>query len=197
MSVEKVPASAEMRDGFGLEWMEPPARAREFFEGLFARYPFTPAACRLFRRLRLEVGDLSREWGGGFWWGDRDLVTLRGNQDEAAVHELAHAFWHDLRLRDDNAHKLMLTVQRLADEPDARYRRAAALAHQYVHGIPTQPDANSPTGYWRGMPAEQNDWEMFAGLASGVMGNLRLLPPYIRPFFADLFGQEPASAPTR
>ena len=37
------------------------------------------------------------------------------------------------------------------------------------------------------MLVEENDWEMFAGLASGVMGNMTLLPPYVRRFFAGLF----------
>jgi hypothetical protein len=37
------------------------------------------------------------------------------------------------------------------------------------------------------MLVEENDWEMFAGLASGVMGDVTLLPPYVRRFFAGLF----------
>jgi hypothetical protein len=36
---------------------------------------------------------------------------------------------------------------------------------------------------------------MFAGLASGVMGDMRLLPPYVRCFFAGLFvGASPEDA---
>jgi len=187
VATDKVPASAEMRQGFGFETMEPEARARAWFEGLFGRYPFTPRAQAFFRSLRLEVGDLAREWGGGFWWGDRGLVTVRGCQDEAALHELAHAFWHARRLEGDTARRFMDAVVRLADESDPRYERASTLAGHYVRGIPTQPDPNSPTGYWRGMLVEENDWEMFAGLASGVMGDTRLLPPYVRVFYRDLF----------
>ena len=37
------------------------------------------------------------------------------------------------------------------------------------------------------MLVEENDWEMFAGLASGVMGDMRLLPPYVRRLYAGLF----------
>ena len=37
------------------------------------------------------------------------------------------------------------------------------------------------------MLVEENDWEMFAGLASGTMGDMRLLPPYVRRFYAGLF----------
>ena len=182
-----VRASEEMREGFGLTAMEAPDTVRSWFEDLFQRYHFTHQACEYFRTLRLEAGDLSAEWGGGFWWGDRRLVQVRGCQDEAAIHELAHAFWHDAREEGTNARDLMDAVVQLADEPDPRYKRAQALAYDYVNGIPTQPDESSPTGYWRGMLVEENDWEMFAGLASGVMGDMRLLPPYVRRFFAGLF----------
>lgn len=182
-----VRASAEMREGFAIDRMEPAAVVRTWFEALFRRHPFADEAIDFFWTLRLEAGDLSREWGGGFWWGDQRLVQVRGAQDEAALHELAHAFWHDARERDNNARRLMAAVVRLAEEPDPRYDRARRLAHDYVHGIPSQPDPDSPTGFWRGMLVEQNDWEMFAGLASGTMGEMRLLPPYVRDFFAGLF----------
>jgi hypothetical protein len=182
-----VRASQEMREGFGLARMERSDAVRSWFDELFTRYPFTESATAFFRTLRLEAGDLSAEWGGGFWWGDRRLVQVRGAQDEAAVHELAHAFWHDAREIGTTARELMAAVVRLADEPDPRYAQAQRLAHDYVHGIPTQPDPNSPTGYWRGMLVEKNDWEMFAGLASGTMGDMRLLPPYVRRFYAGLF----------
>lgn len=182
-----VQASEEMREGFGLTTMEPPNVVRAWFEDLFRRYAFTHQAIEYFRTLRLEAGDLSQEWGGGFWWGDRRLVQVRGCQDEAAIHELAHAWWHDAREEGRAARDLMDAVVELASEADERYARAQTLAHHYVHGIPTQPDESSPTGYWRGMLVDENDWEMFAGLTSGVMGDMRLLPPYVRRFFAGLF----------
>jgi hypothetical protein len=182
-----VRASEEMRQGFGLDRMEPRARVVGWFEELFERHPFTATAKELFRTLRLEAGDLSAEWGGGFWWGDQRLVQVRGAQDEAAIHELAHAFWHNEREKGANARDLMAAVTRLAEEPDPRYHQAHRLAHDYVHGIPSQPDPSSPTGYWRGMLVEENDWEMFAGLASGTMGDMRLLPPYVRRFYSGLF----------
>jgi len=184
---EHIRASEEMRQGFGITTMEPPAAVRAWFEDLFRRYDFTHQAVVYFRSLRLEAGDLSDAWGGGFWWGDRGLVQVRGAQDEAAVHELAHAFWHEARERDDNARAIMDAVVRLSEETDPQYERAATLGRHYVHGIPTQPDPDSPTGYWRGMLVEKNDTEMFAGLASGVMGDMNLLPPYVRRFYAGLF----------
>jgi len=34
---------------------------------------------------------------------------------------------------------------------------------------------------------DSNDWEMFAGLASGTMGDMNLMPPYLRVFYQGLF----------
>ena len=56
----------------------------------------------------------------------------------------------------------------------------------YCHGIPSQKDASSPTGYWRGMLAEDNDHETFAGFCSGVMGHATQLPPALRGFYRGL-----------
>ncbi len=184
----RIAASAEMRDYCGFSTMEHPARARAWIEEFLARQPYTASARALFRTLHFEIGDLSQEHGGGYWWAEKRMVQLRGCQDEAAIHELAHAYWEDLRTQNGNADKLIDAVVRLSAEQDPAYARAAQLAHQYVHGIPTQPDPTSPTGYWRGMLVERNDWEMFAGLASGVMADISKLPPYIRPFFAGMFG---------
>jgi len=156
--------------------------------------PIQPAAWDWLQRsgITIRVRDPSSTRGGGFWWPDRKLVDLFTAQEEAAIHELAHAWWHERRLQGTAAAELIVAVVRLSEESDPRYQRAAELARQYVYGIPSQPDPNSPTGWWRGLLVEGNDWEMFAGLASGVMGNLALLPDYVRRFYTGLF-DEPAS----
>src|SRR4029453_9605454 len=98
-----VPASAAMREYFGFERMAHPDDARAWFEGLFLRFPFTVEAVTYFRTLRLEVGTLDEPMGGGYWFGDRKLVMVRGTQDEDAVHELAHAWWAQHRGRRGHA----------------------------------------------------------------------------------------------
>src|SRR5205814_1586172 len=120
--------------------------------------------------------------GGGYWFGDRRLVMVRGTQDEAAVHELAHAWWEQHRTAQRNA--LMSVLQALGAEPSAagQYARIGELAQVYCNGIKTQKDPSSPTGYWRGMLAEDNDHETIAGFCSGVMANARDLPPELRAF---------------
>jgi hypothetical protein len=157
--------------------------------------PVTSQAWDWLRRygVTVKVRDARSTRGGGYWWPDRKLVELFTAQEEAAIHELAHAWWHERRLEGSRAAELMVAVVKLTEEADPRYARAAQLAREYVYGIPTQPDRNSPTGWWRGMLAEGNDWEMFAGLASGVMGHLERLPPYVRKFYQGLF-DEPAAA---
>lgn len=177
----RVPASSEMQQYFGFSEMAHPEDARQWFERLFAREPFEPEAIDYFRGLRLEVGTLDEPMGGGYWFGDRRLVMLRGNQEEAAIHELAHAWWEQHRVAERN--DLMAVLRELGTHPPAGYPRIAELANVYVNGIKTQKDPNSPTGYWRGMLAEDNDHETFAGFCSGVMADAAQLPPDLRRFY--------------
>ena len=74
---------------------------------------------------------------------------------------------------------MMEAVVRLSVEKDPRYAATAKLAFDYVHGIPAQN--------WAGMLVERNDWEMFAGLASGTMGDMGKLPRYVRVLYEGLF----------
>lgn len=179
-----VPASAEMREYFGLDLMEAPERVRAWFEAHWQRFPYTGAAVAYFRTLRLEIGTTSEPLGGGYWFGDRGLVLLRGAQDEAALHELAHAWWE--RQRPDRRDALMSTLRRLGGQSLKTFPRVSELARVYCQGIPTQPDPTSPTGTWRGMLADDNDHETFAGFCSGVMGDPRLLPRSLRTFYDGL-----------
>lgn len=175
----------------------------EFLDELFMYFPFTPEARRYLRtQIRVEVIDPHSTSGGGGWLPHERLVRLDTAQYEAAIHELAHAIWEvrrrDRRVRD----ALVAAVHRLAQDPDPRWSRVRTLARHYVHGIPTQPGfehgmllPRSEWGRGGGPQGEWNDWEMFAGLASGCMADIRLLPPYLRTFYADLFQELPADAP--
>jgi hypothetical protein len=176
-----IAASEEMREYFGLQRMPAPAAARAWFETLWQQAPIAAEAVAYFRGLRLEIGTLEQEMGGGYWFGDRNLVLLRGTQQEAAIHELAHAWWE--RQRTTRRDALMVELQHLAANPPADCPTIAELAQVYCHGIPTQPDPSSPTGYWRGMLAEDNDHETFAGFCSGVRGDATRMPPSLRAFY--------------
>jgi len=171
-----------MREYFGFETMAHTADARAWFEALWRRYAFEDEAIAYFGSLRLEIGSLDEPLGGGYWFGDRQLVMLRGVQDEAAVHELAHAWWEQRRTAQRD--QLMHVLRALGQHPPDGYPRIAELARVYCEGIRSQADPNSPTGYWRGMLAEDNDHETFAGFCSGVMADASLLPPALRPFYA-------------
>jgi len=170
-----------MRQYFGLADMAHSEDARAWFEGVWRRHAFDAEAIEYFRTLRLEVGTLDEPLGGGYWISEERLVLLRGAQDEAAVHELAHAWWeqHRVEQRDE----LMSVLRQLGSRCPSGYDRVAELAGVYCNGIPSQVDTNSPTGYWRGMLAEDNDHETFAGFCSGVMADAELLPPELRRFY--------------
>jgi hypothetical protein len=180
-----VPASPEMRQWFGLDRMAAPGPTRAWFDGLWERAPFAPEAVAYFRTLRLEIGTLDEPMGGGYWLAAPRLVVLRGAQDEAAIHELAHAWWE--QRRGEHRHALMSLLRDFGDRPPPRaYPTIAELAGYYCHGIPTQTDPSSPTGYWRGMLAEDNDHETFAGFCSGVRGDASRMPQALRHFYRGL-----------
>ena len=152
--------------------------------------PFKPKAIDWLRDwgVRVQVRDASSRTGGGFWWPEKKLVDLFTGQEEAAIHEVAHAWWHPRRLEGTNAAEMIVATVKLSEESDPRYERAAQIARYYVYGIPGQKDQNSETGWWMGQLVNQgNDWECYAGLASAVMGDVAKLPPYVRRFYLDLF----------
>ena len=140
-------------------------------EEVLRLFPYTDEAREwLSTAIGFEVQDLGSTRGGGFWYPDQNKVFLFTAQYEAAIHELAHAWWHTRRIGQEDA--LIDATTRLADEPDPRYRRLQGLAYGYIHGIPEQN--------WAGMLVDRNDWEMYASMASGMMADLRLVPPYVR-----------------
>ena len=189
--------SAPLGPGVGAARGGSYASGAAYRDHVLARYPFTEPARELLHRVRFEVKDLREPRGGGLWYGpEARRIVLEGIQDEAAVHELAHA-WADIagfyeERRTGGApwptlHRpFRAAVREAAEEADPRYGRVRFLARQYEYG--------DPAINFRGMG--ENDPERFAGLASGTMGDLRLMPPYLARFYEGLFvtGDGEASA---
>jgi hypothetical protein len=158
-----------------------------FREEVLAAFPYREEAKAWLRTMiDFEVEDLSSTRGGGFWHPDQNKVFLYTVQYEAAIHELAHAWWHYRRVGQEDA--MIETTIRLSEERDPRYQVMAKLAYGYIHGIPEQN--------WAGMLVDRNDWEMYAGLASGMMADMRLIPPYVRPFYDTMYLLLPDDAPS-
>jgi hypothetical protein len=164
-----------------------------FRDRVLRRYDFTPAARAVLQTIPVEIEDLNQPRGGGFWYPSERRIYLYGVQEEACLHELAHA-WADetgfyVDPRPDDPRRLgrhfafRADVDRAAQELDPAYLRVAFLAWEYTYGNPA-------TGF-KGMG--ELDWERFAGLASGVMGDIRLMPPYLRRWYEPLFGGRPES----
>jgi hypothetical protein len=156
-----------------------------YLDEVLTAFPYTDAAKQWFQSaITFEVENLERTSGGGFWYPDRYAVFLYTAQYEAAIHELAHAWWEERRpTRKD---ELIEATIALANEPDPRYSRMQQLAYGYIHGIPEQN--------WPGMLVDRNDWEMYAGMASGMMADLRLVPPYVRDFYREMYELLPHDA---
>lgn len=171
----------------GILAREPAGALRQRFTKQITGLPAGAASLNPRWRQALEKGpitfaakDLASRGGGGGWAPWFGEIGLESAQDEAALHEMAHA-WADMTgFYDKQGQNLAFrrAVQRLAKEPDPRYARAAQLAYGYERGW----------GDWPGMGT--NDAERFAGLASGVMGDTNQLPPYVRKFYEGLFTGE-------
>jgi hypothetical protein len=160
-----------------------------FRHHIFDDYRFTPAARQVLAGTRMLIHNMREPVGGGLWFGPQEnRIELQGIQDEAAIHELAHA-WADLTGFYDEADprngvpwKTLNTtfradVHRAAVENDPRYPRISFICGEYEFGNPN-------TGF-PGM--FDNDSERFAGLASGCMGDLLMLPPHLRRWYTGLF----------
>ena len=184
---------------------QPGARtqASALAEEVFRYFPFTQQAQDwLCQRVRIEILDPSSMAGGGKWYPGKRLVRLKTAQYEAAIHELAHALWEEQRRDRQVRDGLVAAVRRLAEDDDPQWHKLRALAHDYVHGIPTQPGFEHgfllPSRDWGkggGPQGEWDDHEMFAGLASGCKGDIRLLPPYVRAFYRGVFAELAPDAP--
>jgi len=163
-----------------------PQNVIEYLDGLFEHFPFTAQAQHWLRRsVRVAIRDLTSHRGGGFFYPLQGRVFLFTAQYEAAIHELAHAWW-DVR-RHRHKDQLISALLRAAMETDPQYREIAALARDYVLG--------SEDGQFEGLLLSRNDTEIYAGLASGCMANIQLLPPYLREFYQDLFELTPEPLP--
>ena len=161
--------------------------AAAFRDETLARFPYTVAARDWLRTaIGFEVRNLNTVSGGGYWYPDQNKVFLFTAQYEAAIHEMAHAWWHYRRAGQEDA--LIEATIALANERDPRYARLATLAHGYIYGIPEQR--------WPGMLADRNDWEMYASMASGMMADMRLIPPYMRTFYVSMYRLLPDGAPS-
>ncbi len=158
-----------------------------YLDEVLNTFPYTDAAKAWFHSaITFEVENLDSVSGGGFWYPDRYAVFLYTAQYEAAIHELAHAWWEERRPRLKDA--LIEATVMLSEETDPRYQRMQRLTYGYIHGIAEQN--------WPGMLVDRNDWEMYAGMASGMMADLRLVPPYVREFYAEMYELLPDDAPT-
>lgn len=150
----------------------------DFVRAVMRERHFTPEAQDWIEaNVNLQVEDLSSTSGGGYWNPSSREVHLFTAQHEAAVHDLAHAWWH--YRREKGKEEMIEATVRLSAEQDSRYGELARLAFGYVHGIPEQP--------WEGLLVTRNDWEMFAGIASGTMGDMSKLPQYARRLYSGLF----------
>jgi Ser/Thr protein kinase RdoA (MazF antagonist) len=156
---------------------------REFVAFILPRYNFRKEAadlildnCEFFL-----LDEMSTRGGGRITYTTPCFVTFDTSQHEAAVHELAHAWWY---LRGATAADTEQQIRRLlsaflyeATQDGSEYALVRYLCRVYRECM------------WA---ADQNRWnhdEVFSGLASAVMGDLSLFPPDLRCIYAQMFGE--------
>uniref|UniRef100_A0A6H1ZHY3 Uncharacterized protein n=1 Tax=viral metagenome TaxID=1070528 RepID=A0A6H1ZHY3_9ZZZZ len=168
---------------------------KQFQQQVMSDYGLTPEQNEILRRTQFESSV-----GGGSYWSPplapsaqpgAGIIRVAGQSPEAAIHEMAHAYWHWARQDPRVSEEFARNVKRLADEPfGGAYPRAQMLANKYVYGEQegSWPGLVGAESSWEqeGLPSI-NDWEMYAGLASGTMGDISQLPPYLRSFYEPLF----------
>jgi endoglucanase len=157
-----------------------------------AAIPLSQLALDLLKQwgVNFNVADPNSTSGGGFWKPEDKTVNLNTAQTEAALHETSHAWWdYVAKDKPDVKAAFVEAVKKLANDTNPQVARAAQLAHDYVYGdtFPGMMHAAADGGV--------NDWEMYAGLASGVMGDINKLPTYIQPYYSQLFDGGQTVAP--
>lgn len=162
--------------------------AHAFAADVMRRYRVRPeAAERILAHCDVTVLNPDSVQGGGMvqyttrpdYWH----VVLHTRQDEACLHEMAHVWWF---LHQTDAMVAMLIDQYhvqgdLRHMP--RFRRVRQACYEGIHG-----NGQGFDGYWVGPP--YNRWnadEMFAGMASLIMGDVEMLPHAMRGLFEGLF----------
>jgi hypothetical protein len=157
------------------------ADERAYREKVLNQYNYTKEArFWMTNNAPLAIRRPGTEDGGGFAvpktdenGRTRSYATINGKDDEAAIHELAHV-WFDHKVNEKGFNeaeqaKFRAGVERLANDPDA---------DPHMRGVAQDQLRRNP----------DNISELYAGLASGSVTDISRLPPYLRPYYADMFG---------
>lgn len=160
----------------------PDLKARQWAWGVLQRHNVREDVIRfVMPRVRWTVEDWAHTTGGGLcYWANppkRIHIKLHGTQAEACLHEFAHAYRVALLTSHPPSwfgEHLVLAFLAEAEAAPGEYSRIRQLCRDYRYGF----------GEWRGMwnadAGAWNDSEIWAGLASGGMGDLSLYPPRLR-----------------
>jgi hypothetical protein len=177
-------------------WQPQSAEMRTYLRDMVDRYPYTGAAKDFIANYpNVIVQDPGADGGGGRYrlkGNNEPRVFLNTTQDEAALHEFAHAWQYEqLDARSQAWHDdFVRAFEYVANDPATakQYPLASQLLSGYYNGLP---------GWEQGMRTDTgwNETEIFAGLASGTMGDMRQIPPQLRPYYAGMFAMPKQSYP--
>lgn len=161
--------------------------ARAFAADVMARYRVRPEqAADILAHCDVTVLDPDSVTGGGIVnYTDRPdywHVVLSTAQHEACLHEMAHVWW----FLEQNDHLVAMLIDQYFIQASLRHRprfkRVRQACWEAVYGGP------SGKGWaWADYAGRYDDRELYAGMASLIMGDVEMLPHAMRGLFEGLF----------
>jgi hypothetical protein len=164
--------------------------AREWVQRRLMQYGVrAEARALILERTTFTIADWDSTAGGGLTrsWENSTLVEIELDtaQHEACIHECAHAWrvlvmrleperWERMRVR------LIRAMMRQSELPPGDFPRIRKLCRDYRWGVGDWPGMQRDDGTW-------NDSEIWAGLCSGCMGGMHIVPPDLRHYLLDQF----------
>lgn len=168
-----------------------------FREKIFYRYNFNTDA-RNYLRSKTTI-DIPLLWEdkpvglthSGYWSGDN--VRLNSANDEVAIHEFAHAWWHKITVVDRKPElikKLIEDTSRLSEMKDPKYEQAILKAREIVNRFCLCPGKNYQN---------TDHHHFYAYMAQFLMGRFKdgqhKLPEFMWPYFEGFFTNNPRVVP--
>ena len=168
-------------------------------EKIFYRYRFTGQASSYLRsHTSIDVVNISetKPFGfthSGYWQPGSKNVKLNTANDEVAIHELAHAWWEELRKDKNVKEGIVNDTIKLSKMGDPRYTQTVKRAQWIISTYCNCPDQQKIN--YSGV----DDHHFYAYMADFTMGKFRdgphQLPSFMWKYFEGLFSGNPRVTP--
>ena len=159
-------------------------------EKVFYRYGITKEGSTRLRGMYIEVANIeeTKPLGlshSGYWKPNTETIRLNTASDEVAIHEFAHAWWHDIRKDEKTRKSLIDETITLSLMEDAQYKQTIERARWIIREFCQCPDVQN-INY-----KKVDDPHFYAYMADFTMGQYKegshKLPGFMWKYFDKLF----------